>query len=176
MRKTSVLLLFLLSRVVEGGDAAEKAKNPAETPRLVKTDRIEETVSTKSNSSPGFLGNLLVVPMDGSHWVAIKAIAEETGRRGHRVTVVIPEVNIRMGPGKYYDTIAYPVPYENEYIDFVMSSNKEMLKKSAQPFWGKIKKRFTQIQTINSFLHTTAESLLFNTSLMSHLAQQVGEN
>ncbi|XP_023191363.1 UDP-glucuronosyltransferase 1-1-like [Xiphophorus maculatus] len=174
MRKAYFLVLFLLSMAVEGRGAAGKVKDSAETPKLVKTSKVKETdtILEKSVSSSGFLGNLLVVPMDGSHWVGIKAIAQEMGRRGHRVTVVIPELSIRMGPGKYYDTITYPVPYDRDYMDFVMASHKDILEKSAQPLMEKIKKRFGQIQKIISFIHTTAESLLFNSSLISHLAQQ----
>ncbi|MEQ2288364.1 hypothetical protein AMECASPLE_021910 [Ameca splendens] len=159
---------------LESRGAAEKVQDSAEIPSIVKTKDVKETdtIPTKNSSSSGFLGNLLVVPMDGSHWVGIKAIAQEMGRRGHRVTVVIPEVNIRMGPGKYYETITYPVPYDKDEIDFVMSSHKEIMEKSAQPFIQKIKKRFAQIQKVTGFLHTTAASLLFNTSLISHLAKQ----
>lgn len=177
MRKAYFLVLFLLSMAMEGRGAAGKVKDSAETPKLVKTSKVKETdtILEKSVSSSGFLGNLLVVPMDGSHWVGIKAIAQEMGRRGHRVTVVIPELSIRMGPGKYYDTITYPVPYGRDYMDFVMASHKDILEKSAQPLMEKIKKRFGQIQKIMSFIHTTAESLLFNSSLISHLAQQVSE-
>uniref|UniRef100_A0A669BH88 UDP-glucuronosyltransferase n=1 Tax=Oreochromis niloticus TaxID=8128 RepID=A0A669BH88_ORENI len=114
--------------------------------------------------SGAFLGNLLVVPMDGSPWVGFKAIAQEMGRRGHRVTVVMPETTIRMGPGKHYDTLTYPVPYDKTYIDSVMSKHKDIMKKSSQPFMEKIKKRFTQFQAISDFLHITAEKLLFNAS------------
>uniref|UniRef100_A0A8C9XIE8 UDP-glucuronosyltransferase n=1 Tax=Sander lucioperca TaxID=283035 RepID=A0A8C9XIE8_SANLU len=123
-------------------------------------------------ASSGFLGNLLVVPMDGSHWVGIKAIAQEMGRRGHRVTVLIPEISIRMGPGKHYDTVTYPVPYDKAHIDSIMSSNKDMMQTSAHSFTEKIWKGFSKIQKITGFIHTTAESLLFNVSLISHLAQQ----
>ncbi|KAL3054804.1 hypothetical protein OYC64_017689 [Pagothenia borchgrevinki] len=110
--------------------------------------------------------------MDGSHWVGIKAIAQEMGRRGHRVTVVIPEVSIRMGPGKHYDTLTYPVPYDRAHIDYVMSSHIDVMKKSAQSFTEKVAKRFSQIKRITGFIHTTAESLLFNASVISLLAQQ----
>uniref|UniRef100_A0A3Q2GNK8 glucuronosyltransferase n=1 Tax=Cyprinodon variegatus TaxID=28743 RepID=A0A3Q2GNK8_CYPVA len=140
---------------------------------LVKPDKVKDTNTTvKSSSSPKFLGNLLVIPMDGSHWVGIKALAQELGRRGHRVTVVIPEHNLRMGPGKYYDTIFYPVPYDKEHVINLLSSHKDVLEKSVQPFMEKIKARFTQIGKTSNFLHTTAESLLFNTSLIHHLAEQ----
>uniref|UniRef100_I3KF18 glucuronosyltransferase n=1 Tax=Oreochromis niloticus TaxID=8128 RepID=I3KF18_ORENI len=131
-----------------------------------------EANHTKPASFSQFLGNLLVVPMDGSPWVGFKAIAQEMGRRGHRVTVVMPETTIRMGPGKHYDTLTYPVPYDKTYIDSVMSKHKDIMKKSSQPFMEKIKKRFTQFQAISDFLHITAEKLLFNASIISHLAQQ----
>ncbi|XP_072296565.1 UDP-glucuronosyltransferase 1A1-like, partial [Eucyclogobius newberryi] len=125
-----------------------------------------------STSSAHFLGKLLVIPMDGSHWVGIKAIAQEMGRRGHQVTVVIPEVNIRMGPGKHYQTITFPVPYDKTYIDSIMSLNKDMMRKEELPFMDKIRRKITQFQNIHGLLHSTAESLLFNDTLISHLQQQ----
>lgn len=173
MRKTVAFALLLLTTAAEVRGAQDEAR--AENPNSAHTKEAEKSdgLPADSGSSSGFSGNLLVVPMDGSHWVGIKAIAQEMGRRGHRVTVVIPEISIRMGPGKYYDTIAFPVPYDKAYLDYVMSSHKDVMEKSAQPFVEKIRKRFTQVQRIAGFIHTTAESLLFNSSLISHLAQQV---
>lgn len=173
MKKAVVFALLLLNMAAEVRGAKDEARaenpNPADSKEAEKTDRLP----ADSSSASCFSGNLLVVPMDGSHWVGIKAIAQEMGRRGHRVTVVIPEVSIRMGPGKYYDTVAFPVPYDEAYLDYVMSSHKDIMEKSAQPFVEKIRKRFMQIQRIAGYIHTTAESLLFNSSLISHLAQQV---
>ncbi len=40
--------------------------------------------------------------VNGSHWTGVKAVAEEMGRRGHKVTVAIPEVSVLLGPGKHY--------------------------------------------------------------------------
>lgn len=171
-----MFVLLLLSMAVEVSGAKVKAKRSVkENPKPANTKETKETekIPAKSSSSSGFSGNLLVVPMDGSHWVGIKAIAQEMGRRGHRVTVVIPEISIRMSPGKHYDTITFPVPYDQAYLDYVMSSHKDIMEKDAQPFLEKIKKRFAQIQKIVGFIHTTAESLLFNSSLIAHLAQQV---
>uniref|UniRef100_A0A665TZX4 UDP-glucuronosyltransferase n=1 Tax=Echeneis naucrates TaxID=173247 RepID=A0A665TZX4_ECHNA len=129
-------------------------------------------LNTASSSSSSFLGNLLVVPMDGSHWIGIKAIAEEMGRRGHRVTVLIPEISIRLGPGKYYDTVVYPVPYDQAYLDSVMSSHTDILKKETESITERIKTRFSQFQKISNFIHITAEGLLFNDTLIARLAQQ----
>uniref|UniRef100_A0A8C6WMM0 Uncharacterized protein n=1 Tax=Neogobius melanostomus TaxID=47308 RepID=A0A8C6WMM0_9GOBI len=123
-------------------------------------------------SASSFTGKLLVIPMDGSHWVGIKAIAEEMGRRGHQVTVVIPEVSVRMGPGKHYRTVTYPVPYDKAYIDSVMSSNQHMMDKDVQPFMERISRKISQFQKIIGLIHTTAESLLFNHTVISQLQQQ----
>uniref|UniRef100_A0A669C2T8 UDP-glucuronosyltransferase n=1 Tax=Oreochromis niloticus TaxID=8128 RepID=A0A669C2T8_ORENI len=158
--------------VISGADNTKGSVSEKSSPEnKVKTAEAEAT-QAKPASFSQFLGNLLVVPMDGSHWVGLKAIAQEMGRRGHRVTVVMPETTIRMGPGKHYDTLTYPVPYDKAYIDSVMSTHKDIMKKSSQPFMEKIKRRFTQFQAISDFLHITAEKLLFNASIISHLAQQ----
>ncbi|KAM7378888.1 hypothetical protein PAMP_004480 [Pampus punctatissimus] len=127
--------------------------------------------ASHTGSSP-FLGNLLVIPMDGSHWVGMKAIAQEMGRRGHQVTVVIPEINIRMGPGKHYNTLTHPVPYDKDFIDSLMSVHKDIMETSRLSLMEKIWKRLSKLQGLSYLLHTTAESLLFNASLISHLAQQ----
>ncbi|XP_051256873.1 UDP-glucuronosyltransferase 1A1-like [Dicentrarchus labrax] len=178
MWKAALFVLLLLNMDKQVNGAVDKSRGTvAENPRPEEKVKAEEaegtiTVPASNTASSGFVGKLLVVPMDGSHWVGVKALAQEMGRRGHQVTVVIPEINVRMGPGKHYDTVTYPVPYEKVFIDSVMSSHKDIMKKSAQPFVEKIRKRFSQIQKITNFIHTTAESLLFNASLISHLAQQ----
>ncbi|KAM9845454.1 UDP-glucuronosyltransferase 1A1-like [Aulostomus maculatus] len=151
MWTAAVCVLLLLNVDKEVSGAVDRAIGPA---------------------SQTFLGKLLVVPMDGSHWVGIKAIAQEMGRRGHQVTVVIPELTLRMGPGKHYDTLTYPVPYDRAFVDGILSTHKDLMHKSAQSFLQKISKRLSQVQSIRGLILTTAESLLFNATLMSHLAQQ----
>lgn len=179
MWKAAVFVFLLLNMFMQANGAADKTRtSAAENSRPEKNVKTEEgqgsnTVPASGTASSAFLGKLLVVPMDGSHWVGVKALAQEMGRRGHRVTVVIPEVSIRMGPGKHYETVTYPVPYDKAYVDSVMASHIDVIKKTAQSFTEKIKNRFAQIQKITSLIHTGAESLLFNDSLISHLAQQV---
>uniref|UniRef100_A0A3B5KJ39 glucuronosyltransferase n=1 Tax=Takifugu rubripes TaxID=31033 RepID=A0A3B5KJ39_TAKRU len=170
MRSAALLVIMLLSMQVKG--AVDKTAGPVGGGNQ-RPEETKGTTNTPANDSdPPFLGNLLVIPMDGSHWVDLKALAQEMGRRGHRVTVVIPEVSIRMGPGKYYDTVTFPVPYDKAVIDSIMVANKDVIKKSTVSFMEKIQKQFTQFQKIKGFLHSTAESLLFNASIISQLEQQ----
>lgn len=170
MRSETLFTVLLLS-LQKGSDV--KAENSVGEGNQKPEETEGTTIIPANGSDSPFLGNLLVIPMDGSHWVDLKALAQELGRRGHRVTVVIPELSLKMGPGKYYDTVTFPVPYDQAVIDTLIAEHKNVLEKSTLAFTEKIRKRFHQIQKITHFIHSTAESLLFNASLMSQLEQQV---
>ncbi|XP_078537515.1 UDP-glucuronosyltransferase 1A6-like isoform X6 [Lissotriton helveticus] len=62
-------------------------------------------------------GKLLVVPQDGSHWLSIKAIAEELGQRGNEIVVIIPEITFLIQPSRHYTLKTYPVPYTQEHLN-----------------------------------------------------------
>lgn len=128
---------------------------------------LEET--TWSGAS-GWTGKLLVVPMDGSHWTGVKAVAEEMGRRGHQVLVVIPEVSVRLGPGKHFTTRTFPVPYGQEELDELQARNAEAIRKL--PFLERIPTRISNMKRFVKFQTTTAESLLFNQELVDYLRKQ----
>ncbi|KAK6302207.1 hypothetical protein J4Q44_G00265620 [Coregonus suidteri] len=110
--------------------------------------------------------------MDGSHWVGVKAIAEEMGRRGHQVTVVIPEVSMRLGPSSHCRTVSYPVPYGQETVDMLMDKHKDNIRAATLPLVERMTHHMANIQSVSSFILTTAESLLFNTTLITSLEQQ----
>eukprot|EP00063_Salmo_salar_P065836 XP_014040671.1 PREDICTED: UDP-glucuronosyltransferase 1-1-like [Salmo salar] len=110
--------------------------------------------------------------MDGSHWVGVKAISEEIGRRGHQVTVVIPEVSMRLGPSSHCRTVSYPVPYSQETVDMLMDKHKDNLRAATLPLVERMTHHMANIQNFSSFILTTAESLLFNTTLITSLEQQ----
>ncbi|XP_055041109.2 UDP-glucuronosyltransferase isoform X1 [Misgurnus anguillicaudatus] len=118
----------------------------------------------------GWTGKLLVVPMDGSHWTGVKAVAEEMGRRGHKVTVVIPEVSIRLGPGKHYTTKMFPVPYGQEELEELPARNAVVNKEL--PLLEKISTKISNIRKFVNFQIVTAESLLFNKELVDYLRKQ----
>lgn len=170
---TTTLVLLLLTMDLQVNGAVEKSRSSvAEEPKPEEMEGMDNSPASKTTSSH-FKGNLLVIPMDGSHWIDLKAVAQEMGRLGHQVTVVIPEISMQMGPGKHYDTVFFPVPYNMSTIKSLLDSNKNLMQKDESSFYETISKRLGQIQRIKGFIHSAAEALLFNTSLISHLAQQV---
>lgn len=182
MWKSALFGCVLLSMTLELNGAEEVVGSLSASENTVPEGKVN-TRETKTGAhgstltsitgSTGYTGRLLVVPMDGSHWVGMKAVAQELGRRGHQVTVVIPEISMRMGPGKHYTTVTYPVPYGKAEVDSLLAMHTEIMRKSADSFMERINHRISRIQNISDFIHTTAESLLFNASLISHLSQQV---
>ncbi|XP_067844114.1 UDP-glucuronosyltransferase 1A1-like [Heptranchias perlo] len=112
-------------------------------------------------------GDLLVVPLDGSHWLTLKTLIDELGKRGHNVVVVVPEVNMHMEPSAYYTTKMFPVPYSREDMDII---RPEILINGS--FFERISVVFQKIKTLRQFFLTTCESLLYNTELMQELAER----
>ncbi|XP_051877199.1 UDP-glucuronosyltransferase 1A1-like [Pristis pectinata] len=112
-------------------------------------------------------GDLLVVPVDGSHWLSMKALMDELGKRGHSVVVVVPEVNMRMGPSPHYTTKIYPVPYGRRELE----SMKPAIVTNTSLF-QKVAGIFRKAGSLRDFFLTTCESLLNSTELMRELAER----
>ena len=126
-------------------------------------------VPAQPESAPG---KLLVVPMDGSHWVGIKAVAEEMSRRGHSVLVVIPEVSMRLGPGEHFQTLTYPVPYTQDTVDELLDHHAQGLQSNTGPLLERMGKAWTRVKKVSNFMIVTSESLLFNEELVTFLREQ----
>ncbi|XP_056610194.1 UDP-glucuronosyltransferase 1A5-like [Triplophysa dalaica] len=117
-------------------------------------------------------GNLLVIPSDGSHWLGMKPVVEELGRRGNRVVVVIPESSLSMGPSKHTTTLTYPVPYTKAELQDSLEGNITSFLSSGISLdsdSAKFLVFFNQMVLLQSFIVRNAEGLLFNKDLMKKI-------
>jgi len=55
-------------------------------------------------------GKLLVVPVDGSHWLSMREVLDALSQNGHEIVVVAPEINLHIKPRKNFFIKMYPVP------------------------------------------------------------------
>ncbi|NWT23978.1 UD11 glucuronosyltransferase, partial [Cardinalis cardinalis] len=62
-------------------------------------------------------GRLLVVPVDGSHWLSMREVLDMLQQKGHEVVVVAPEVNLHIKPSKNFVMKMYPVPFIQEEME-----------------------------------------------------------
>ncbi|XP_038604739.1 UDP-glucuronosyltransferase 1A1-like isoform X7 [Tachyglossus aculeatus] len=76
-------------------------------------------------SSPLFTeaGKLLVIPVEGSHWLSMRLVLKELQNRGHEVLVLAPEANELNKDDEFYTLETYPVPYRNEELKAHMHSS-----------------------------------------------------
>ncbi|NWY96418.1 UD11 glucuronosyltransferase, partial [Loxia curvirostra] len=64
-------------------------------------------------------GKLLVVPVDGSHWLSMREVVDMLQQKGHEVVVVAPEVSLHIKPSKTFVMKMYPVSFTQEELDTV---------------------------------------------------------
>ncbi|XP_069554762.1 UDP-glucuronosyltransferase-like [Brachyistius frenatus] len=116
-------------------------------------------------------GKVLVLPVDGSHWLSMKILVKELGLRGHDVLVLVPESSLLMKGSEGYKTEVYPVPYTKAELDDNFNSLTEGLFTKPPDFTD----MFVNVQRLvnfTSFHERGCESLLNNKPLMSQLLGQ----
>lgn len=62
-------------------------------------------------------GKVLVLPVDGSHWLSMKILVKELIRRGHEILVLVPESSLLIKGSDNYKTEIYQVPYSKAELD-----------------------------------------------------------
>ncbi|XP_069869013.1 UDP-glucuronosyltransferase 1A7-like isoform X5 [Dipodomys merriami] len=62
-------------------------------------------------------GKLLVVPMDGSHWLSMRSVVEKLIHRGHEVVTVVPEVSWQLGSALNFTVKTYSTSHSLEDLD-----------------------------------------------------------
>ena len=55
-------------------------------------------------------GKVLVVPMEGSHWLSMREAVRELHARGHQVVVVAPEVSVHIKAEDFFTMKTYATP------------------------------------------------------------------
>lgn len=70
-------------------------------------------------------GKVLVMPVDGSHWLSMKILVKELSRRGHELLVLVPESSLLMNDPDGFKTEIYQVPYSKADLDANINSLRE---------------------------------------------------
>ncbi|XDV51485.1 hypothetical protein PO909_020350, partial [Leuciscus waleckii] len=135
---------------------------------IVSCAALDQSLSGKSS----WTGKLLVVPMDGSHWTGVKAVAEEMGRRGHTVIVVIPEFSMRLGPGKHYITKTFTVPYDLDLINEIVTEQVRELTTSGKSLLESVTSIVGNMLKMFNLMASSSESLFKSQELIDFLREQ----
>ncbi len=113
-------------------------------------------------------GKVLVLPVDGSHWLSMKILVKELSQRGHDILVLVPECSLLMNSTESYKIEIYKVPYTKAELDAEFNNLREDV--FLRP--PGIADMFVNMQRFVSFtalMGEGCESLLTNQPLMSQL-------
>ncbi|NXC31195.1 UD11 glucuronosyltransferase, partial [Campylorhamphus procurvoides] len=113
-------------------------------------------------------GKLLVVPVDGSHWLSMREVLGSLRDRGHDMVVVAPEVTLHIKPSESFVLKKYPVLYtyeemEKEFKAFVQIAFEE------GSFLSRFLKVYEGMKRISALGISSCESLLKNQELIKYL-------
>ncbi|NXE97353.1 UD11 glucuronosyltransferase, partial [Menura novaehollandiae] len=113
-------------------------------------------------------GKLLVVPMDGSHWLSLRSLLVALRQKGHQILTVAPEVNLNVEASEYFVLRTYPVSLTREELRARgRSFGSDLFER--KPFLQRITALYEKVQLISSLYASSCGSLLHDKDLMQHL-------
>ncbi|XP_074045950.1 UDP-glucuronosyltransferase 1A1-like isoform X5 [Macrotis lagotis] len=113
-------------------------------------------------------GKLLVIPVDGSHWLSMQGVLQELQIRGHEIVVIAPEVTALIQEAPFYDLKRYPVPFQKEDLEasFQWIKNDPFEKLT---FWEMLFRTMERMKNSSDLIFTACSHLVYNTELMTYL-------
>ncbi|NXY49365.1 UD11 glucuronosyltransferase, partial [Ceuthmochares aereus] len=120
--------------------------------------------------SPAAAGKLLVIPMDGSHWLSMKDVLAELSKKGHKIVVIAPASSLLIDSLEIYEFKTYPVPFENEDMKEHVRSFSTMCF-SEDPFLTRFMKIWHNFRRTSEFFHASCSSLLHNKEMMKYIEE-----
>ncbi|XP_052591881.1 UDP-glucuronosyltransferase 2B31-like isoform X1 [Peromyscus californicus insignis] len=118
-------------------------------------------------------GKVLVWPMEHSHWLNLKVILDELGKKGHEVTVLIPSASLSYEVDNTsaieFETYTSSFP-KADFEEFFMDSIRECIYElPKQSFW----RYFLMLQDLlwlySEFTEKICKDVVFNKELMTKL-------
>lgn len=120
---------------------------------------------------PAVGSKVLVMPVDGSHWLSMKVLVKELAQRGHEMVVLVPETSILIGDSNSYQTKVFKVPYTRAELDGTVNQFKDgaFLKK---PEFSDVFDAVRRLMNFTDMQVKGCEALLYDRSLMQQLRSE----
>ncbi|NWR52453.1 UD11 glucuronosyltransferase, partial [Regulus satrapa] len=120
--------------------------------------------------SPAAAGKLLVIPMEGSHWLSMKKVLVELSKRGHEIVVVAPDNRMLIDSSDVYELKTYPVPFTTEDMqEHIHSASAKAF--SQDPFLVRFWKLLADYRQSGAMFHAFCKALLYNQEMMKYIEE-----
>ncbi|XP_010137640.1 PREDICTED: UDP-glucuronosyltransferase 1-1-like, partial [Buceros rhinoceros silvestris] len=115
-------------------------------------------------------GKLLVVPVDGSHWLSMREVVEGLSQKGHEIVVVAPEVSLHIKPSENFVMKMYPVPFSQEELDHTFWRNSQLVFEEGS-FLERFLKQYELLKNVSAMFLSRCAHLLYNKELVRYLEE-----
>ncbi|NWU89578.1 UD11 glucuronosyltransferase, partial [Upupa epops] len=115
-------------------------------------------------------GKLLVVPVDGSHWLSMREVLDVLKQKGHEIVVVAPETRMQIKSSESYVMKIYPVPFTQEEMEENFQAFIQLTLEGGS-FLQRFLKVYQGMKRINDVLVSSCKHLLYNEELMKYLQE-----
>ncbi|NXY11441.1 UD11 glucuronosyltransferase, partial [Pteruthius melanotis] len=119
--------------------------------------------------SPATAGKVLVIPMEGSHWLSMRKVLVELSKRGHEIVVVAPDDTLMIDSSGFYKMKTYPVPSMKEDMEEHIHSATARAFSNEDPFLVRFWKLLKDYRKSAAMFHASCKSLLYNQELMKYI-------
>ncbi|XP_023578051.1 UDP-glucuronosyltransferase 1-2 isoform X2 [Octodon degus] len=112
-------------------------------------------------------GKVLVVPVEGSHWLSMRDLVRELHSRGHQAVVLAPEVSLHIKGEDFFTLNSFAFPYTQEEYNNFFSEGKFILE--SQNFLERHSKIISSFKKFSELYEKSCVQMLRNSTLMSQL-------
>uniref|UniRef100_A0A8V5H6V6 glucuronosyltransferase n=1 Tax=Melopsittacus undulatus TaxID=13146 RepID=A0A8V5H6V6_MELUD len=120
--------------------------------------------------SPAAAGKLLVIPMEGSHWLSMKQVLAELNKKGHEIVVIVPESKMLIDSSGTYEMRSYPVPFKKEEMEEILHSLGENTF-SNDSFPTRFMNTWNNFQQSSAIFQASCRALLYNKEMMKYIEE-----
>uniref|UniRef100_A0A8C3B374 glucuronosyltransferase n=1 Tax=Cairina moschata TaxID=8855 RepID=A0A8C3B374_CAIMO len=115
-------------------------------------------------------GKVLVIPMEGSHWLSMKEVLIELSKRGHEIIVMAPEMKTIVDSSEWYTLRTYPVPLKEEEMEELLHSLTAN-SFNDQPFIYRFLNIWDIFKKSSALFEVACSSLLHNKEMMKFIEE-----
>ncbi|XP_023578056.1 UDP-glucuronosyltransferase 1-1 isoform X8 [Octodon degus] len=117
-------------------------------------------------------GKVLVVPVEGSHWLSMRDLVRELHPRGHQAVVLAPEVSLHI-KGEDFTLNSFAFPYTQEEYDNFFKDFNELGHHvfESLPFLQRMLKTYKKVKRDSALLLSGCSHLVHNKELMASLVE-----
>lgn len=113
-------------------------------------------------------GKVLVVPMEGSHWLSMREAVQELHARGHQIVVLSPEVTLHIKKEDFFTLKTYAIPFTQDEFQYIMLGQSHLIFERVhylKTFW----KSMAVLKNVSLAFYKSCEELVHHKDLIRQL-------